>query len=40
MHTPLTDETRGLIGERELALLPTGAVVVNMAQEYKSIWGA
>lgn len=32
VHTPLTDETRGLIGRRELYLLPRGAVVVNAAR--------
>jgi D-3-phosphoglycerate dehydrogenase len=32
VHTPLTDETRGLIGRRELARLPGGAIVVNMAR--------
>ncbi len=32
VHTPLTDETRGLIGRRELASLPGGAIVVNMAR--------
>lgn len=32
LHTPLTPETRHLIGERELALLPAGAVVVNTAR--------
>jgi D-3-phosphoglycerate dehydrogenase / 2-oxoglutarate reductase len=32
VHVPLTDETRGLIGERELALLPDGAVVLNTAR--------
>jgi len=32
IHTPLTPETRGMIGERELALLPKGAVVVNTAR--------
>lgn len=32
VHTPLTDETRGLIGRRELARLPDGAIVVNMAR--------
>jgi D-3-phosphoglycerate dehydrogenase / 2-oxoglutarate reductase len=31
LHARLTPETRGLIGARELALLPTGAVVVNTA---------
>src|SRR5207245_1589594 len=28
VHTPLTDETRGLIGAKELALLPRGARVL------------
>ncbi len=32
VHTPLTDETRNLIGARELDLLPEGAIVVNMAR--------
>ena len=32
IHTPLTRATRGLIGERELRLLPRGAVVVNTAR--------
>ena len=32
IHTPLTPETRGMIGARELALLPQGAVVVNTAR--------
>jgi D-3-phosphoglycerate dehydrogenase len=32
VHTPLNDETRGLIGARELALLKRGAIVVNMAR--------
>lgn len=32
VHTPLTDETRGLLAERELAALPPGAVVVNAAR--------
>ena len=32
IHTPLTDETRGLIGARELALLKRGAIVANMAR--------
>jgi C-terminal binding protein len=32
LHTPLTRETRGLIGAAELALLPRGAVVVNTAR--------
>lgn len=29
---PLTDETRGLIGEGELALLPAGALLVNVGR--------
>lgn len=32
VHTPLTDETRGMIGAAELAALPEGAVVVNAAR--------
>ncbi|WP_330457853.1 2-hydroxyacid dehydrogenase [Streptomyces sp. NBC_00820] len=32
LHARLTAETRGLIGKRELALLPPGAVVVNAAR--------
>ena len=32
VHTPLTDETRGMIGRRELARLGQGALVVNMAR--------
>jgi C-terminal binding protein len=32
VHTPLTPETRGMVGARELALLPKGAVVVNTAR--------
>ena len=32
VHTPLTDETRGMVGRDELALLPAGAVVVNAAR--------
>ena len=32
LHARLTAETRGLIGARELALLPPGAVVVNAAR--------
>ncbi|QOV38306.1 2-hydroxyacid dehydrogenase [Streptomyces ferrugineus] len=32
LHARLTTETRGLIGARELALLPRGSVVVNAAR--------
>jgi C-terminal binding protein len=32
VHTPLTRETRGLLGLKELSLLPAGAVVVNTAR--------
>lgn len=32
VHTPLTDETKGMIGAAEIALLPEKAVVVNAAR--------
>jgi len=32
LHCPLTDQTKGLLGKRELALLPKGAVVINAAR--------
>ncbi len=32
VHVPLTDETRGMIGKRELGKLPSRSVVVNMAR--------
>jgi C-terminal binding protein len=32
IHAPLTSGTRGLIGARELALLPDGAVLINTAR--------
>jgi D-3-phosphoglycerate dehydrogenase / 2-oxoglutarate reductase len=32
VHVPLTEETRGLVGRHELALLPEGAIVVNTAR--------
>jgi len=32
VHTPLTDETRGMIGRREIGRLSPSAIVVNMAR--------
>lgn len=32
LHVPLSESTRGLIGAREIGLLPAGAVVVNVAR--------
>ena len=32
VHTPLTPETRGLIGEGELARMKDGAILINMAR--------
>ena len=32
LHTPLTDETKGMIGKREIARLPRQSIVVNMAR--------
>lgn len=32
VHTPLTDETRGLIGRREIGSLRRGVIIVNMAR--------
>ena len=32
VHTPLNDETTGMIGRRELARLPAGAIVANLAR--------
>ena len=32
VHTPLTDETRGMIGTRELGRLAPGAIVANLAR--------
>jgi D-3-phosphoglycerate dehydrogenase len=32
MHVPLNDETRGMIGKRELGRLPARSIVVNMAR--------
>jgi D-3-phosphoglycerate dehydrogenase len=31
-HTPLTDETRGLMDERRIALLPQGAILINASR--------
>ena len=32
VHTPLSDETRGVVGVKELALMPKGAFVINTAR--------
>src|SRR5438552_1676053 len=32
VHTPLNDETKGLIGRRELSILRPGAIVANLAR--------
>src|SRR5437764_6145994 len=32
VHTPLNDETKGLIGRRELSVLRAGAIVANLAR--------
>ena len=32
IHTPLTPETRGLIGDREIAVMKDGVILVNMAR--------
>jgi D-3-phosphoglycerate dehydrogenase len=40
LHVPLTDSTRRLLGERELALLPKGAVLVNTARAGLVEWEA
>ena len=32
VHTPLNDETKGLIGRRELSILRAGAIVANLAR--------
>jgi D-3-phosphoglycerate dehydrogenase len=32
LHVPLTDQTRNILGKRELGLLPKGAIVVNASR--------
>ncbi|MGY3473489.1 C-terminal binding protein [Bradyrhizobium ottawaense] len=32
LHAPLTRETRGIIGAKEIAMLPKGAIIVNTAR--------
>ena len=32
LHVPLSDETRNMIGERELALMPRGGILVNASR--------
>lgn len=32
LHTPVTPETLGLIGERELALMRPGALLLNLSR--------
>ncbi len=32
IHTPLTDETKGMIGEREIGLMREGAIIINTAR--------
>ena len=32
VHTPLTDETRNMIGERELAMMKDGVIIINAAR--------
>ena len=34
LHVPLTDETKGMIGRDEIALMKDGAIVINVAREY------
>ena len=32
VHTPLTDETRGIVGKKELEMMPKGAFIINAAR--------
>jgi len=34
VHVPLTEDTRGLIGEREIGLMKDGALLINTAREH------
>jgi lactate dehydrogenase-like 2-hydroxyacid dehydrogenase len=33
IHTPLTEETKGMIGESEIALMRDGAIIINTSRE-------
>ncbi|MBC7319013.1 phosphoglycerate dehydrogenase, partial [bacterium] len=33
IHTPLTDKTKGLIGEKEIAMMKKGSFIINTARE-------
>ena len=32
VHAPITDQTKGMLGARELAMIPDGAVFINTAR--------